>query len=200
MASVFRLFFLSAILISVSSCSPGYKISNNDLRLAKSGKLNKTTNAVVVAGGRFYSRHFLWGVVEQPLNGSFYRSPQKPGSGIFPTQLIKGSAFAKGLHRVTIIPAGTWVMHDWFVIQASPYGYSTISARNPKPSGLARFTVKPGEVVYIGELTIRAHKGDSTNKGPTTIRNDMDAARRALANEYPKLTKRLVYRPMRLTL
>ncbi len=195
MALIIRLFFLSLLVISVSACNPAYRISDNELRLAKSGKLDKTGNAVVVAGGRFYARN-LFGAGNGPLSGHFYRAPQKPDPGqLLPTILINSNYFAKDLHKVSLIPAGTWVMHNWI----GSFGNAKYYSKKHKHNGWARFTVKPGEVVYIGELVIRTYHDSSAPKGPLSVRNNMEEARRALANEYPKLAKKLIYRPMAVT-
>ncbi len=196
MSLSFRLIFILIIFFAIASCKRAYDIEPKDLRLAQSGKLDRTKYAVVVAGGRFYAHHFLWGSVQRPLTGNFYKAPYKPGSDRAATRIIDGSQYVNGIHRVTLLPAGTWEMHRWISLKANSYGYNTISSKITKPSGLARFTVKPGDVIYIGELTIRTDKEGAT---PISIKNDMEKARSALANEYPKLVKKLIYHPMKLT-
>ena len=197
MRIVIRLFALVGLAFILSSCKPAYELSQRDLRLAEAGQLHKTQNAVVIASGRFYSRHLIWGVYQRSLTGQFYKAPLKPGPKTPATHIIKGSQYVNGLHRVTLLPAGTWVLYDWYSLQAHSYGYNTISGNRSKPLG--RFTVKPGEVVYIGELVIRAYEDEKVKVTPYALHTNMEAARKALKSEYPKLAKKLVFRPLKLT-
>ena len=153
------------------------------------GKLDKTKNAVIVAGGQLYFRNIFGITLKRKLTGEFYRAPKKPTRDTAATHIIKGGFF--GGYKVTVVPAGTWVMHGWFSVQSSPYGYNTISSDIVKPAGLARVKVNPGDVVYIGEYTVR--------EGVVSIQKNMERARSALESEYPRLAKKLVYRPLTIT-
>lgn len=198
MAIIIRLLFAAIIIISVTSCKQAYDISAGDMRLAESGRLDRTRYAVVVASGRFYTRHFLMGVVERPLTGNFYSTSKRPGPDNPPTKVINDGFMGANIHRVTLVPAGTWVMRDWYSLQAHSYGYNTISSQTrAKPWG--KFTVKAGDVVYIGDFVVRAYEDENKKVIPFAINKNMEAAKKALAGKYPRLATKLVYRPMKLT-
>ncbi len=193
-----RLLFMAVIIISVTSCKQAYDISAGDMRLAESGRLDRTKYAVVVASGRFYTRHFLMGVVQRPLAGNFYLSSKKPGPNNAPTTIIKDGFMGANIYRVTLVPEGTWVMRNWYSVQANSYGYNTISSKErAKPWG--KFTVKAGDVVYIGNFVIRAYEEENKKIVPFAIDKNMQEAKKALAGKYPRLAGKLVYRPMKLT-
>ncbi len=164
-------------------------------------KLAKQKKAIVIAGGRYYTQRLIWGRVTGSLTGYFFRHPNKPRQTFYggADSLLIKSGYSGNGHRVSEVAAGSWVMYSWLGQMPNV----SVSPKDSFSRPMAKFKVKPGEVIYIGELLVNHYvEEDKTGKVivPKLIelRNNMKNARAALKSEYPNLVKHMKYRPLAL--
>ncbi len=164
-------------------------------------KLIKQNKAIVIAGGRYNTKRLIWGRVTGSLTGYFFKHPNKPRKTFYggADSLLVKSGYDRNGHRVSVVDAGSWVMYSWLAQVPNV----TISPKDSFDKPLAKFKIKPGEVVYLGRLVVN-HYVDEDRDGklivpkPIEVINDTTAAKQALKREYPRLVKHMTYRPLEL--